>query len=147
VKPLRWIVLLCCVLPVMAAAADSDSKDVKDQIQGKWQGAKGAFTAKDALTFKKYEAFPAGTAGDYSITQLRGDLTGPGGKKLPPTEITVGTGSYSLDGNKLTLSPGAVPGPIGKNKVVWEVVKATDDALILKTDKGKSEESKKAPKE
>jgi hypothetical protein len=148
-KPLRWIIMLWCVFAVTGAAADPDgnepSKDVRDQIQGKWHGEKGTCAATDTLTIKKYkEGFKPGTAGDYSFAELRSNLVGSGGKKLPPTDVTVGTGSYSLDGNKLILSPGAVAGPVGKSKVVWEVVKVTDDTLVFKTDKGKAEEFKKA---
>ncbi len=146
-KKLYGILILCCVVTVLGAAADPDgneaAKDVKDQIQGKWQGEKGTFAATVTLTIKKYEEFKPGTAGDYSFAELRSNLIGPGGKKLPPTDVTVGTGSYSLDGNKLTLSPGAISGPIGKSKAVWEVVKVSDGALVVKTDKGKTEEFKK----
>jgi hypothetical protein len=149
-KLLRSMIPLCCVLALAGAVAGADNKqvakdagDVKDLIEGKWQGVKGTFTAKDTLTFKRYAAFQPGTAGDYTFTERRSNLVGPGGKKLPPTDITVGTGSYSLDGNKLTLSPGALPGPLGKDKVVWKVAKVTKDSLVLTTDKGKTEEFKK----
>ena len=142
-KSLRWISPFCCALALTGAAARADGDDIKDRIEGKWQGVKGTFASKDTLIFKKYAAFRPGTAGDYTFTELRSDLVGPGGKKLPPTAITVGVGSYSLEGNKLTLNPGAIPGPVGKSKVVWEVVKVTDDTLILATDKGKTEEFKK----
>jgi hypothetical protein len=149
-KPLRSLIPLCLVLVLAGAAAGADSNeaardanDVKDRIEGKWQGVKGSFTAKDTLTFRRYPAFRPGTAGDYIFTELRSGLVGTDGKSLPPTDITVGTGTYSLDGKKLTLSPGAIPGPVGKDKVVWEVVKVTQDTLVLTTDKGKTEEFKK----
>jgi hypothetical protein len=147
-KSLHWLALFCCFVRIVSFAADADPKEspaeVKDQIQGKWQGARGTFTTKDFLTFKKYEKFAPGTAGDYTFTQLRSGLTGTDGKKLPTTEIVAGVGGYSAEGNKLTFLPGTLPGPVGKEKVVWEVVKVTDDTLEFKTDKGKTEEFKRA---
>ena len=146
-KPQHGLVTLGLFLFLVGAVPGADdnqaARDTKDRIQGTWQGVKGTFTAKDKLTFKKYPAFAPGTAGDYSFTEQRSNLVGPGGKKLPPTDITVGVGSYSVDGNKLTLNPGALPGPLGKDKVTWEITKVTDDTLVLTTDKGKTEEFKK----
>jgi hypothetical protein len=148
-KLLRWIITLCFVLAIAGAAAGTDDKqpaqDFRDKLEGKWQGVKGPFVAKDKLAFKKNQVFKPGTAGDYVFTELRSNLVGRGGRKLPPSDIVVGTGSYSIDGNKLTLTPGAVSGPLGKNKVVWKVTKATDDTLVFTTDKGKTQEFKKAP--
>ncbi len=146
-KPHCWLFTLGLLLVLAGAVPGADEnqagKETKDKIQGTWQGVKGTFTAKDKLTFKKYEAFRPGTAGDYSFTELRTSLVGPGGKKIPSADITVGVGSYSVDGTKLTLNPGALPGPIGKDKVTWEITKVTDDTLVLTTDKGKTEEFKK----
>jgi hypothetical protein len=143
--------LLCLCLLVSWAVAlrapsargEEKETELKDRFLGRWEGVKGAFAEKHIIAFEKYKTFAAGTAGDYTVSEIR-VVTDRQGKKSP-VEIVVGKGSYSIDGTKLTFTPGAIPGPIGKEKVTWEVTKATKDALILTTDKNKAEEFKKKP--
>jgi hypothetical protein len=123
-----------------------DVKDYKDKIQGEWHASKGSFVDKHYfLVLKKYEAYKPGTAGDITIFRPNPPLV-QGGKKLPPTSQLLVSGSYGIDGTKLTIKAPVRSGPVDKDNVIWEVIKVTDDSLIVKTDKGDTQEFTKKKK-
>jgi hypothetical protein len=143
---LMFGVSLVALLPTCAARSDETKIDVnnyKDKIQGEWHASKGSFVDKHYFVIlKKYDAYKPGTAGDIKIFRPDPPLV-QGGRKLPPTSQLLVAGSYGIDGTKLTIKAPVRSGPVDKDNVIWDVIKITDDTLIVKTDKGDTQEFKK----
>ena len=146
----RSIAVAALLLAVTSTTYGDDAKDAKkdfkDRIVGKWQSVKGTIDPKYTFDIQMYMVSKFGqTWGNYWITQLESGLVDQTGKKLPPTDIGIGNGSYSIEGDKFTIVPGALPKPFGKSyqKTVWTITKATDDRLIFTNTNGKTEEFKR----
>jgi hypothetical protein len=130
--------------------AKSDKADLKDKLVGKWQATKGSIDTKYTLDIQMYKVNKFSPPwGDYWVTQYKENIPGRGGKNLPAGDYAVGHGSYSIDGDKFTITPlsgMATPFKATDKKIVWTLTKATDDTLIFTTEDNKTEEFKKKKK-
>jgi uncharacterized protein (TIGR03066 family) len=128
-------VLVLLFLPATIWCGD-DQKPAKasELIIGVWTGVKGWETSPDlSMQFEK--------SGTFKLLERKGESLTKGNKKIAAETVTVASGSYTIKGQRLTMSAKVDGKEVTDSRTIKTL---TDKTLILVNDEGKTSEYRRA---